>query len=184
MSLFTNHTIASAPEDSREVLQGAQNTLGFIPNLYAKLAESPAALNAYKSLASFFEKSSLSPTEQQVVLLTVSVANGCEFCVAAHSMIAKQMVGVDEAVVTAIRDQVTIADSQLQALAAFTREAVEARGWVNGGPVEEFIAAGYTKEQAVDVILGVSMKTLSNYANHLTGTTTNEEFSSEAWQRP
>ena len=56
MSTFTTHTIESAPEGAKEFLEGAQKGLGFIPNLYANMAESPEVLNAYKELAGSFAK--------------------------------------------------------------------------------------------------------------------------------
>lgn len=183
MALFNVHTVETAPEGSKAVLEKSKHALGFIPNLYATMAESPSALNAYTAISEYFENSSLSRIEQQIVALTASVVNGCEFCVAAHSVIAKKMVGVDMDIVDAIREQKTIPDSKLEALAEFTRTVVNERGWVNGKPVENFIAAGFTKAQALDVILGVTLKTLSYYSNHLTETTTNEAFMTEAWQK-
>ena len=183
MANFTNHTVDSAPAASKPILEGAQQQLGFVPNLYAKLAESASALKAYMGLSGHFEKSSLDPTEQQIVLLTASVENGCEFCVAAHSVIAKNMVGVDAEVVDAIRSRQPIADDRLEALAGFTRQVVRERGWVNGAPADAFLAAGYNHENALDVVLGVTLKTLSNYSNHLTDTQVNEEFAAEAWSK-
>ncbi len=183
MPLFTNHTIDSAPEGSKGFLEKAQKNLGFVPNLYGSLAESPIALEAYGAISDRFSKTSLSPTEQQVVLLVASVENGCEFCVAAHSVIAKKMVGVHEHIVAAIRNEDEIDDEKLESLAKFTREVVQQRGWVNGQPVENFLAAGYNRQQALEVILGVSLKTLSNYTNHMTETQTNAEFASESWTK-
>ncbi|MBI2379454.1 MAG: carboxymuconolactone decarboxylase family protein [Gammaproteobacteria bacterium] len=183
MSQFLIHTVESAPESSRAILAGARKALGFVPNLYAKLAEAPAALEAYKTLSGIFEGTSLSPVEQQVVLLTVSVENGCEFCVAAHSVIAKHMVKTPPAIVEAIRDRLPLTDARLEALAEFTRQIVRERGWVSGSPAEGFFSAGFTKQQALEVVLGVSLKTLSNYANHLVDTPVNTEFASEAWSR-
>lgn len=72
-------------------------------------------------------------------------------------------------------------DARLESLATFTRLVVRERGWVAGEVTERFLAAGYTRQQALEVVLGVTMKTLSNYANHLTGTTVNPELASEAW---
>jgi len=183
MSHFPTHTIESAPEGAKPVLEGANKALGFVPNLYANMAESPAVLNAYIALGDLFEKSSLSKTEQQVVSLSASVVNGCEFCVAAHSVIAKNMVGVDAAIVNALRDGSALPDARLNALAVFTRATVAERGWVSGAPLEAFLAAGYSPAQALDVVLGVTMKTLSNYTNHLTETQINPQFAGEAWSR-
>lgn len=183
MSEFTLHTPESAPEAARAMLQGAQKQMGFVPNLYANLANAPAALEAYFSLSAQLDKTSFNPIERQVVLLAASVENGCEFCVAAHSMIARKMAKAPDAVVDALRNHTAVPDARLEALATFTRTMVKQRGWVVGAPLEAFLKAGFTHQQALEVVLGVAMKTLSNYANHLTGTQTNEQFAGEAWKR-
>ncbi len=182
MSKFTLHDENTAPEASKKVLEGAKQALGFIPNLYANLAESPAALNAYVQIANSFERSSLDAKEQQVVFLAASVENGCEFCVAAHSFIAKNKVRLDAEVVNAIRNREVTDVGNYQALIEFTRAAVRERGWVAGAPLDAFLEAGYSSQQALDVILGITVKTLSNYSNHLTETETNSEFAAEAWK--
>lgn len=183
MNPFKLHTLESAPAGSRPILEAANKGLGFIPNLYAHLAEAPVALEAYKQLGALLEKSSLTPEEQQVVLIAVSVENRCEYCVAAHSFIARNMVKVDSARVDALRAQSCLQDQKLNALAAFTRAIVRERGWVAGSQeLEEFFAAGYTPQNALEVLLGVSMKTLSNYTNHLTDTPLDAAFADEAWQ--
>lgn len=183
MNTFKLHTLNSAPAGALPILEAAQKGLGFIPNLYAHLAEAPVALEAYKQLGALLEKSSLTPEEQQVVLIAVSIENRCEYCVAAHSFIARNMVKVDGARVDALRGQNELQDKKLDALVAFTRAVVRERGWVSGGhELIDFLAAGYTQQNALEVVLGVSMKTLSNYANHLTGTPLDAAFASEAWQ--
>ncbi len=89
MSDLKVHTIESAPEASRPILDKAQKTLGFVPNLYGVLAESPATLEAYVTLGSILDRSaSFTATERQIVLLTASFENGCDYCMAAHSAIA------------------------------------------------------------------------------------------------
>ena len=183
MPRFITHSIESAPAAARPTLEGAKKALGFVPNLYANLAEAPLALEAYTTLSAIFAKSSFNATERQIVLLAVSVENGCEFCVAAHSLIAKAMDKVDPAVVAALREHRPIADARLEALATFTRLVVRERGWVAGEVTDRFLAAGYTRQQAIEVVLGVTVKTLSNYANHLTDTQVNAELASETWSR-
>lgn len=181
MNQFPNHSSASAPAAARPILEQAEQKLGFVPNLYGNLAEAPAALNAYVTLSGIFDETSLNATERQVVLLATSVENRCEFCVTAHSVIAKHMLKVDPKVVTALRDGTTLPDTKLQALAEFTLAVVRERGWVVGAKLDAFFAAGYAPRQALEVVLGVAMKTLSNYANHLAGTEINEQFASERW---
>ncbi len=185
MNTFKLHTLASAPVAALPILEAAHKGLGFIPNLYAHLAEAPAALEAYKQLGALLEKSSLTPAEQQVVLISVSAENGCEYCVAAHSFLARNMVKVADNVIAALRDGQPLPDAKLQALATFARSVVRERGRVaHSRELDEFFAAGYTPQQALEVVLGVSMKTLSNYANHLTDTPLDATFANEAWHAP
>ncbi len=182
MPNYILHTPESAPEDARTILTEAQQKFGFVPNLYAGLANAPSALEAYLALSGWFERTSLSPIERQVVLLTASVVNGCEFCVAAHSFIGKQMAGIPENVVMDIRADREPEAPKLAALWDFTRSVVQQRGWVQDHPaLHRFLAAGFSPQQALEVILGVTQKTLSNYANHLLQTPLNPAFESERW---
>lgn len=183
MTDFITHSIDTAPAAAQPLLQHVGKAFGFIPNLYGNLAEAPAILDAYLQLSALLEKTSFSPTERQVVMLAASVENGCEFCVAAHSMVARKILKVADAVVDALRNGHPIADAKLQALAKFTTAMVHERGWIAGAELDAFLFAGYTRQQALEVVLGVSMKTLSNYANHLTGTHLNAELETEAWSR-
>jgi len=89
MTKFEIHTIETAPENSKELLEGAQKQLGFIPNLYGIMAEAPGALNAYNSINQSFESSSLNSTEKQIVLLATSYVNKCHYCMAVHSTVAQ-----------------------------------------------------------------------------------------------
>lgn len=185
MSTFKLHTIASAPVGAVPILEAANKGLGFIPNLYAHLAEAPTALQAYKQLGALLEQSSLTPAEQQVVLLSTSVENRCEYCVAAHSFLARNMVKVPDEIISALRNIQPVPNSKLNALALFAKAVVRERGWVADSPeLKDFFAAGYTQQHALEVVLGVSMKTLSNYANHLTDTPLDAAFAGEAWQGP
>lgn len=183
MTQFTTHTLQSAPAAAKPLLEAAKAKLGFIPNLYGNLAEAPAALQAYFDLSAHFDKTSFTPVERQVVLIAISTENNCEFCVAAHSLIARKMVKVPDAVVDALRQLKPLPDARLNTLATFTRQVVRDRGLVPQVALQAFLDAGFTQRQVIEVVLGVAMKTLSNYVNHLTGTKTNSEFSAEAWKR-
>lgn len=184
MSHFKIHSIQTAPAIAQPLLEGSLKKYGFIPNLHGGLAEAPAALKAYIELTALFDQTSLSPTERQVVLLIASAENHCTYCVAAHSMIAKHMVKADPAIVDAIRNLQPMPDSKLDALASFTRIVVKNRGFVGGKALDDFIAAGYSRVQVLEVVLGVTFKTLSNYSNHIIETPLDAAFQAEAWQKP
>lgn len=179
---YTVHTPETAPEAAKEILNGAKKAFGFVPNLLAVMAGAPALLKAYRTLGGLFDETSFTPTERQTVLLTVSYENGCEYCVAAHSVIAgMQKVPAD--VIEAIRKGTAIADRKLEALRRFTAALVKTRGWPTQQDVEAFLAAGYGQQQVLEVVLGVGFKTLSNYANHIAETPLDAAFTPAAWSK-
>lgn len=179
---FPIHTPDSAPVPARPILAGAQKGMGFVPNLLGTMANAPALLNAYSTVARIFDDTSLSPTERQIVLIATSRENGCEYCVAAHTVIAG-MQSVPKDVVAAVRAGTPIADQKLEALRQFTAAVVATRGRPSDAAIENFAAAGYSQPQVLEVVLGVGVKTISNYTNHIAHIPLDEAFSSAAWSR-
>lgn len=177
---FPVHTIHSAPAAAREALDASTRSYGFLPNLFAVMAEAPAMLDAYRSLGAIFDRSSLTPVERQVVLLATSAENGCEYCVAAHTVIGT-MQKVPADVLESLRAGWPIADARLEALRRFTSVVVSTRARLAPGDLESFLAAGFTRAHVLEVIVGVGMKTLSNYTNHLAHTPLDHAFASAAW---
>lgn len=182
MSEFPLHEIESAPDAARPILEGAEEAYGFVPNLLRVMAEAPPLLEAYTTLNEILEKTSLAPTERQVLLLSVSAENGCAYCVPAHSALARNA-GVPDEVVEAIREGRPATDERLEALRRFTQAVVRERGRPSEEEVERFLEAGYTRPQILEVVLGVGMKTLSNYTNHLAETPVDEPFEALAWRK-
>jgi AhpD family alkylhydroperoxidase len=160
----------------------AAKTYGFVPNLLAVMAEAPALVNADVNLSRIFEETSLTAIERQVVLPATSFENKCECCVAAHSVIAA-MQAVPTEVVEAIRNGQPIADSKLEALRRFTAEVVTTLGWPSESALQAFRKVGYREQQVREVVLGVGMKTLSNYTNHIAGTPLDKAFAKAAWSK-
>lgn len=156
--------------------------MGFISTLNAVMAESPELLAGYNALAEQFGKSSLPARAKHVVWITASAANGCEYCVAAHSTLALKS-GVDTDVVEALRAGEPLTDHALDAVRRLTASMVDNRGWVPDREVEEFLAAGYTRRNVMDVVLGVGMKALSNYTNHIAHTPLDPAWQGQEWQR-
>ncbi|MBS3744224.1 MAG: carboxymuconolactone decarboxylase family protein [Wenzhouxiangellaceae bacterium] len=165
----------NAPQDARELLEKAEKNYGFIPNILGVMANSPALLEAYMSLSQIFEKTRFSAAEKQTVLLAVSTENDCGYCKSAHTAIAK-MQNVDEAVLNAIASGDRLPDAKLDALFNFTRTMVEKRGHPSDDDLQAFFDAGYSEAQVQDVIVGIGMKTMSNYNNHIADTPVDEQF--------
>jgi len=165
----------NASNDARGLLEKAEKNYGFIPNILGVMANSPALLEAYMSMSQIFEKTSFSAAEKQTVLLAVSTENDCGYCKSAHTAIAK-MQNVDEAVLNAIANGDKLPDAKLDALFNFTRTMVERRGHPSDDDLQTFFDAGYSEAQVQDVIVGIGMKTLSNYNNHIADTPVDEQF--------
>lgn len=179
---YTVHSIDSASAPAKDILAAAKKNLGFVPNLFGVMAEAPALLKAYATLSGIFDETSFNATERQVVLLVVSYENNCGYCIAAHSAIAG-MQRVSNDVVKAIRDGQPISDTKIEALRRFAVAVVKSRGWPSATDTQEFLAAGYGRQQVLEVVLGVGMKTLSNYANHIAKTPLDQAFTSVAWSK-
>ncbi len=180
MTTFPVHSSETAPEGSKPILAAAQKKFGFVPNLFRVMAEAPAAGEAYMAVMDIFESSSLSDAEKQTILLSVSFVNECDYCMAAHTKVAS-MKGVPAEIIEALRSGATLPDTKLDALAVLTRSIVETRGWPIEAAKEAFFAAGYGASEYLEVIVGVTVKTLSNYVNHAADTPLDNAFEEHKW---
>ena len=183
MTEFTVHTIETAPDGAKPLVEGATQKFGFTPNLVGVLAESPTALKAYLDVAGAVTQSSLTPTEQQVVLMTTSFENGCTYCMAAHSFVSTKS-GVAADVIESLRAGTPIADPKLDALANLTRSAVQNGGLVDDSITNAFLAAGYDNASILDVITAIAQKTISNFTNHFSHNEPDPAFAAHAWSKP
>ncbi|WP_315790240.1 carboxymuconolactone decarboxylase family protein [Fischerella sp. JS2] len=177
---FTIHTLETVPAASRAALCHVKETFGFIPNLEGICAEAPALLQGGMALWDLFSTTSFSPVEQQIVYLAANYENECHYCMAAHSGLAK-MIGMSTKDIDAMRNGELLQDPKLQALRHFTQLLVQARGWVTDEEIETFMNAGYTKQQVLEVILGIAVKVIHNYTNHIAQTPLDKEFKPYAW---
>jgi len=181
MTTFKIHSVDSAPQEAQNILNGYQEKFGFVPNLAAVMAQSPATLKGYATSYGLLTETDFSPAEQQLILLAVSRENRCTYCVAAHSLAAK-MAGLDDEVISAVRDGAPILDSKLAAIVDFATKVVKTRGFVSNDDVRDFLAAGHSQAQILEILLGVATKTISNYMNHIAKTPLDDAFASTAWE--
>lgn len=183
MIAFPRHDERTAPQASRPLLAAGRKGFGFLPNLYANMAESPALLEGYQRLSEVFASSALNELQQSIVLLTVSRYHECRYCVAAHS-VGADMAKVPHEVTNAIREDRPIDEPVLETLRRFTEHLLERRGWADDDRTEAMLGAGYSHQQILDVLVGIGLKTLSNYTNHITGTGLDPEMAGRAWKPP
>ncbi len=172
----------TAPEASREMLKKVQEKYGMVPNLMAVMATAAPLIEGYGALSQAFTASSLTPSEQLIVILATSYENECHYCMAAHTVIAQgQKIPAD--LIEALRQGESLADPKLETLRGFVIEMVTLRGRPKEETIAAFLAAGYTNANALEVVLGIGLKTLSNYTNHLADTPVDPAFASGTWSR-
>ncbi len=170
--------------DRRAVLDKARAQVGFIPNMYASMVNSPGLLDTYlHGYRHFRESSGFTPEEQEVVFLTISRENGCHYCVSAHSMLADKQSGVRSPILEALRNGEQIPDARLAALGEFTRRMLDSRGTPDPADLTAFLKAGYSEEQVLEIVLALAVKTLSNYSNHLFNTPVDDLFADYLWEK-
>jgi AhpD family alkylhydroperoxidase len=166
MSRFNVPTRNDVSPANQVLFDSLEKGLGKVPNLYAALAYSEHALGNY--LAFQNAKSSVTGKAREVVNLVVSEVNRCEYCLAAHTVIGK-MNGFTDAQVLEIRGGTASFDSKLDALARLVKSIATQRGHADPALVDTFLAAGWTKENLVDVIVIIGDKTVTNYLHGVTG---------------
>lgn len=182
--MFTYHDQSTAPAGSLPFIAGAEAMFGFLPNLHKILAESPAAHEAYSVLYKLAtEKTDLNPVEVQIVLMTANFHNSCHYCMAGHSMIMAMLKAPQE-IISALRDNRPINDAKLEALRTFARQLLEARGHVGDEALKKFLNAGYSNAQALDVLVCLSAKLLSNFTNALAHTEIDAPMKAMEWVPP
>ncbi|MDZ4863538.1 MAG: carboxymuconolactone decarboxylase family protein [Gemmatimonadota bacterium] len=178
-------TLASAPPEAHAILERAKHQIGMVPNMYGFMAQVPGLLETYLfGYERFRQESGLTPAEQEVVFLAISRENECDYCMAAHSFLADTQSGLATAVTDAIRDDRTIQDTQLAALAAFARTMVRTRGRPTPQDLEALLGEGYTDRHVFAIILAIGVKTFSNYSNHFAATPLDTFFKGREWTPP
>jgi uncharacterized peroxidase-related enzyme len=148
---------------------------GFIPNLGATIAESPPAFAGLLGLIEAFDRTSLTAPERELVLLAVSVANDCAYCRTVHVGLGRRA-GLSSGAVTATLESRPLEEARLSALRDLTVALVQSRGRVSDAQVDAFLRAGFSKAQVLEVVMGVALKTFTNYCNHLASVAPNAEF--------
>src|ERR1700733_10674770 len=173
MTMFTQYTIETAPAASRRSMTAVTAKQGFLPAAVGLLAESPEALDGFLRLSATFDGCTLDPLAREVVIMTVSVRNGCHLCVATHSARLAAL-GADPDLAAALRSGAPLGEERLDAVRAFTVQVLDTAGDVGGEAVTEFLGHGFPRRNALEVVLGIGALTLSTLANRLTGAPVDE----------
>lgn len=157
-------SIDAAPAAARPLLEGVQKMLGSVPNLFRITANSPASLEGYLGLNGALAKGSLSPQTRERIALAVAQINGCDYCLSAHSYLARNLAKLDEEEIAANRNG-SSGDPRADAAVRFAARLVRERGQVSDADVTAVRMAGYSDEEIVEIVAHVALNTLTNYLN-------------------
>ncbi len=182
MSTLKIHTIETAPEKSKPLLEGSLKAYGMVPGLHGVLASSPETFEAYQKLHELFSNSSFTAEELTVVWQAINVEHQCHYCVPAHTAIANMM-KVDSTISDALRNETKLPTEKLEVLRNTALSIVRNRGNISDDELIRFYEVGYGQQQVLEVILGLAQKTISNYTNHIAQTPVDAPFKPFAWSK-
>jgi uncharacterized peroxidase-related enzyme len=177
------HDETTAPAAAKPYLERTRQSFGMIPNLERVMANAPPLLAAYSFTWDIFDQTTLDPIERQVVYQTVNFENECNYCVPWHTFLAKQA-GADAATIEALRSGDELPQAKHQALRQFTRQLLANRGKATQADLKAFHAAGYDSTHALEVVLGIAIKTMSNFTNSIAATPLDKQVAQLAWKKP
>jgi uncharacterized peroxidase-related enzyme len=163
---------AVKPEDAtgpvKEIYDDLTKKMGKVINIFQGMGNSAAALNAYLSMSGALSKGELSPQDREVVYLGVSQKNGCNYCLSAHTQLAKKA-GMNEDQILNIR-RFSPESSKHAALLKFVTRVMETHGFVDDADIAAVRDAGYSDGQIAESIAYIGLATYSNLFNHVYGT--------------
>ena len=149
---------------SQPLLEAVQRQLGVVPNLFRLVSTSPAALEGYLGLSGALAKGKLPAPTRERIALAVAEINGCDYCLAAHSYLGKNLAKLDDAEIIANRKGASN-DPKADAAVRFAASVARERGHVGEQALREVRLAGYDDAQIIEIVQHVALNTWTNYIN-------------------
>ena len=165
----TPPSIATSPAASQPLLEAVNKQLGSVPNLFRLAANSPAALEGYLGMMGALAKGALPAATRERIALAVAEVNGCNYCLAAHAYLGKNLAKLSDAEIAANRAG-TSTDARADAAVRFAVLVARARGHVGEAALQAVRDAGYSDAQVVELVQHVALNTWTNYLNEVAGT--------------
>ena len=165
----TPSSIAASPAASQPLLAAVEKQLGSVPNLFRVAGNSPAALEGYLGMLGALAKGALPAATRERIALAVAEVNGCDYCLAAHTSLGRNLAKLDDAEIAANRAGGS-RDAMAAAAVGFAVRVARARGHVDAGALQAVRGAGWTDAQIVEIVQHVALNTWTNYLNEVAGT--------------
>ena len=179
---LTIHTIDTAPDESRPVLEGIEQDLGFVPNAAAAAAESPMLLAAFDGLRRAVGHSELAPVEREVAGLAVAVTVDNAYGVAFHSTVLSTL-GVGDDEITSMRSGRPPGDTRLDAVYRVARSIAERRGRVDDETWLHTQSTGITVAEVLEIAAEATFVTMVGFIDNLADRVALDSFlEPRSWQ--
>lgn len=146
------------------MLDSVQAHLGFVPNVHRLLAISPNALAGFLGLQTQMSKA-LDVKTRDSIALAVSQADGCEYCLAAHSYFAANFAKLSAEEIAMNRDGKSH-DPRRAAAVQFAKRVVETRGKIKDGDLAYCRSVGFTDRDIIEIITLCAQYVLTNMLNN------------------
>jgi AhpD family alkylhydroperoxidase len=148
-------------------MESTTRHLGYLPGATARWATSPHLLEGFARLSALFESTTLDPLARETVIMVMATRNACHLCVAMHTVKLNALNATPD-LLAALRTQQPLPDERLEAIRQFTLAVLATSGEVGDDSLRAFLAHGYTSQNALEVVLGIGVYTVSTLANRLT----------------
>lgn len=170
MSRLSVPSLESATGATAEIYGQIKKAIGNVPNTFAAIgAHGPAALKAVLAADAVLATGSLSTRDQETIKLVISGVGGCDYCVAAHSLLGK-LAGLKPEELKNIRDGKPTGDAKRDALVSFVRKLAATSGTVSEADFSAIRKAGYSDAQLVDISLAFATTVFTNVFNRINDT--------------
>jgi uncharacterized peroxidase-related enzyme len=164
--IATPATIADAPEASQPLLDAVARQLGSVPNMFRSIALSPQALEGHLGLFGALSKGTLPAATRERIALAVAEVNGCDYCLSAHTYLARNLAKLDDAEITANRNGASN-DPKADAAVRFAAKVARDRGHVADSDFAAVKRAGYTEAQVIEIVQHVALNSWTNFFNEV-----------------
>ncbi|MFE9863081.1 carboxymuconolactone decarboxylase family protein [Streptomyces sp. NPDC005506] len=165
---FPDHTLESAPGAARRSMAAVVNKQGHLPPAVGRLATSPQLLDGFLKISAIFESTTLDPLSREVLIMTIATRNDCHVCIAMHTAKLTAL-GADADLIATLREEkpLPLPDERFEAVRQFTLAVIATAGAIDDEALQDFLAHGYTPQNALEVVLGIGAYTMSTLANRM-----------------
>ena len=162
-------TVDEAPAASRPLLDAVKKQLGIVPNLFRLVSNSTVALDGYLAMNGALNKGTLPAATRERIALAVAEINGCNYCLSAHTYLARNVAKLDDSEITANRSGASN-DPKADAAVRFAAKITSSRGHIADADLSAVRLAGYDDAQIIEIVQHVALNTFTNYMNEVAAT--------------